>query len=85
MLHQIIAGYLERISGIVRDGQRGGRIRRDLDPAAVSLAFLGLIQPAVLLWHLSDMNYDVARHAELSWKIFSESIAARPRVKGGLR
>lgn len=77
MLREIIVGYLARIAEIVRDGQTRGSVRRDLDPGSVSLCFLGLIQPAVLLWHLSDGEFDVILHTERGWKIFVESIVPR--------
>jgi AcrR family transcriptional regulator len=71
---RMIRTYLDAIAGIVRQGQRCKRIRRDLEPPTVALMFLGMIQPAAILWHLSDGAFDVTKHTEKAWKIFSEAI-----------
>ena len=34
--------------------------------------FLGIIQPAAILWRLSEEKFDVTRHAEKAWKVMSE-------------
>jgi hypothetical protein len=36
--------------------------------------FLGLIQPAGILWHMSEGRFDVTKHVEKAWRIFSESV-----------
>jgi hypothetical protein len=36
--------------------------------------FLGLIQPAAILWNLSDGEFDVTKHAEKGWQLFQETI-----------
>jgi AcrR family transcriptional regulator len=78
-VYGMISGYLNRVQEIVRQGQREGRIRKDLDPATVSLMFLGMIQSAAILWHLSDGRFDVTRHAKRAWKIVSDFIE-KPHV-----
>jgi AcrR family transcriptional regulator len=65
--------YLEKIGDIVRQGQEEGVIRADIDPEAVSILFLGLIQPAFILWRMSDGDSDVTRSAEHSWELLSEA------------
>lgn len=75
-VYGIIKQYLNRVSQIVRQGQQGGRIRPELDPGVVAVMFLGLIQPTAILWHMSQGEFDAARHAEKSWLIFSGAIGA---------
>jgi len=72
--NQIIKAYLEKVAEIVRLGQQDGRIRPDLEPDTVSVMFLGIIQPAGILWHMSEGRFDAIRHVETAWKIFKESI-----------
>ena len=72
---EIIRAYLNGVAEIVREGQREGRIRDDLEPAALAVMFLGLVQPGAVLWYLSDGGFDVTRHATKGWEIFSEAIA----------
>lgn len=59
---------------MVRQGQKEKCIRPDINPETVSLMFLGLFQPSAFLWHLSDGGFDVTKHTEKAWKIFSEAI-----------
>jgi AcrR family transcriptional regulator len=73
-LNRKIRKYLREISEIIQKGQHENRIRKDLDPATISVMFLGIIQPAAILWHISDEAFDVAKHAEKAWKIFKESL-----------
>jgi len=75
-MYKAIAGYLDQVADIVRAGQAGGAIRPDLDPSTVAVMFLGLIQPAAILWHMSDGRFDVTRHTEKAWKVFRGAIAA---------
>ncbi len=65
-----IEAYLDEVGVIVSEGQRDGAIRKDLDPATVAVMFLGLIQPAAILWHMSAGKFDVARHTAEAWKVF---------------
>ena len=54
-----------------------GAFRLDLDPDAVSVVFLGLIQPTAILWHLSDGEFNVGRQVERAWPLFHEAIRVR--------
>jgi AcrR family transcriptional regulator len=73
-MYEIIRGYLRQVEQIIRDGQREGNIRADVDLEATSVLFLGLIQPGVVLWAMSDGEFDIAAHAEAGWKLFVEAI-----------
>lgn len=74
-VYDIISAYLEQVAVIVRQGQAAGSIRAELSPPVVAVMFLGLIQPAAILWQMSDGEFDVTKHAEKAWCIFQESIA----------
>ncbi len=73
-VYEMVGSYLKRIAAIVSEGQRTGRIRRDLDAGTISVMFLGLLQPASILWHLSDGKFDVTRHVRKAWPILSAAI-----------
>lgn len=74
ILHEIIRNYLSEIAAIVREGQEQHLFLADLDPETVSVMFLGLIQPTVILWHLSNGQFDLQRHMEKAWPIFSRAV-----------
>lgn len=76
-LFQLINGYLARVAEIIRVGQRAGNIRNDVDALTLAVHFLGIVQPAVILGHLSDGRFDVARHVKRAWKLFAETAAPR--------
>lgn len=76
-VYHVIRRYLDRVAEILRQGQRAGDLRGDLDPETTAVHFLGLIQPAATLWYLSGGKFDVTLHAERSFAQFAESIAAR--------
>jgi AcrR family transcriptional regulator len=73
---RIIRSYLDRVAEIVRQGQRDGDLRKDLNPATVSIMFLGLVQPAGVLWFVTDGRFDVARHLRSAWEVFHDAIRA---------
>jgi AcrR family transcriptional regulator len=76
-VYEMVKGYLKRVGEIVQRGQEDGQIRPELDQSTVSLMFLGMIQPAAILWRLSDGGIDITKHVEKAWQIFSEAIRAR--------
>jgi AcrR family transcriptional regulator len=76
-LYGIVKAYLEEVAQIVRQGQKDGSFRLDLDPDAVSVIFLGLIQPTAILWHLSDGEFNVGKQVEKAWPLFHEAIRVK--------
>jgi AcrR family transcriptional regulator len=73
-MYEIVREHLDAVRDIVRQGQQEGIIRPEIDAGTVSVLFLGLIQPPMILWHLSAGKFDLTRQAEEAWKIFSRAI-----------
>lgn len=73
-LYEVVNAYLNEVARIIREGQKEGLVRPELEPNAVSVVFLGLIQPAAILWHLSDGEFNVAKQMERAWPLFYEGI-----------
>jgi hypothetical protein len=42
-----------------------------VSPDAAAVMFLGLIQPAAILWLMSDGKFDIDQHAKHAWQLFS--------------
>lgn len=76
-VYHVIRRYLDRVAEILRQGQRAGDLRKDLDPEATAVHFLGLIQPSATLWYLSAGKFDVLPNAERSFEQFADSIRKR--------
>ena len=75
-VYEIINGYLDGLDEIIRDGQRKGQIRSDIDSKTVALMLLGMIQPGAILWFLSDGKFDISKQSEKNWNVFREVIRA---------
>jgi hypothetical protein len=48
-----------------------------VQPDILAVLFLGLIQPAAFLWHISGVTLDIAAHVDQAWQVFSEAIRSR--------
>ncbi len=82
-IHALLARYLGHVADLVRAGQAAGRIRPEIEPDTVALMFLGLIQPAGVLWHLTDGRFDVTRQVRRAWDVLVEAIAVAPAGPAG--
>jgi AcrR family transcriptional regulator len=69
-VHQVLQGYLQKIGGIITEGRRQGQIRADISPDTAAVMFLGLVQPAIILWLMSNGSFDVVRHTERAWRLY---------------
>jgi len=69
-LFSIIQGVLDQVAAIMREGQQSGRIRSDIPPENLAVAFLGIIQPAAVLWSLSEGRFDIRKHTQNAWKLY---------------
>ena len=76
-MFRIVSGYLAEIEDIVREGQSKGQIRRNIDPQIVSKMFFGIVQPAALLWHMSEGQYDLDTHVAAAWPVFKELLSSK--------
>jgi len=80
-IHGIISGYLREITRIIAEGQKAGELRTDVSADSAAVMFLGLVQPAIILWLMSNQTFDVAGHAEQAWGVFREMLETRPRFQ----
>jgi hypothetical protein len=40
----------------------------------IAVFFWGMIQPAAVIWNLSDGEFDLIRHSKNAWKLFLDAI-----------
>ncbi|MCG3178279.1 MAG: Fatty acid metabolism regulator protein [Phycisphaerae bacterium] len=73
-MYRGIEAYLGKVAAIIRQGQQAGQLDRDFEPGSGALMFLGLVQPAAILWHMSDGEFDVTRQARETWQLFLKAI-----------
>lgn len=84
-VYAVVGGYLRQVAEIIREGQQRGEIRRDLDPETAAVLFLGMVQPAAILWHMSAGRFDIVKHAVQGWKLFRAAIAPAAQVTAAKR
>jgi AcrR family transcriptional regulator len=70
-VYRMISNYLSEVAILVQEAQTNGRTQPDVSPDAAAVMFLGLIQPAAILWLMSDGKFDIDQHAERAWQLFS--------------
>ncbi len=73
-IFKIIQEFLGQVADIVTQGKRQGQINPGLNPETVAVMFLGLVQPPVVLWVLSNGKFEVTKHTEKAWRIFKTAI-----------
>jgi len=74
---RLVTAYFREIEEIVREGQRKGELRDDVEPLAVVLMFKGILLPAVVLWKATGGTLDIARHSEAAWRLFRDAVTPR--------
>ena len=55
-------------------GNRKGASGRTSTPQTVTMMLFGIVVPAGILWHLTEGGFDVTRHAQRAWQLFSSAI-----------
>ena len=75
--YEMLMSVLQGIEEIIREGQERGEIRTDFDARSLAVMFWGMIPASVILWHVSDGEFNVTRQAEKSWELFRDGIRVR--------
>jgi AcrR family transcriptional regulator len=73
-LYGAVQAYLAKVTGIIRQGQASGHINTEMDADTLAFMFLGLLQPAIFLHHLSGGLFDIEKQTERAWTIFSRTL-----------
>lgn len=73
-LYAIIRGVIANVAAIVSDGQQKGAIRGDLAAENIAVAFLGMIQPAAIIWSLGNGEFDLVAHGKSAWRLYADAI-----------
>jgi AcrR family transcriptional regulator len=73
-LYEIIERVIGQVSVLLEEGQERGEIRTDLTPDRLAVIFLGIIQPAAIIWHLSRGRLDLLTHTKNAWDFYREGL-----------
>ena len=76
-VYRMISNYLNEVAILVREAQSNAGTEPTVLPDAAAVMFLGLIQPAAILWLMSDGKFDIDTHAEHVWPLFRAMLQPR--------
>ncbi|MEE4600915.1 MAG: TetR/AcrR family transcriptional regulator [Desulfobacteraceae bacterium] len=79
-LYGIIRDVIGNVASIVAEGQEKGSIRKDLSAETIAVSFLGMIQPAAIIWNMSDGEFDLVQHSKNAWMLFLDAIRESVRT-----
>jgi AcrR family transcriptional regulator len=79
-LYGIIRDVIGNVASIVAEGQEKGSIRKDVPAVTIAVSFLGMIQPAAIIWNLSDGEFDLVQHSKNAWILFLDAIRESVRT-----
>lgn len=71
---QVLNQFRQHLAMMVKMGQRAGTIRQDISVETVVLLLVGIIQPAAMLYYLSNGHYDIEGHGRKAWKLLKDMI-----------
>ena len=64
----------KKLASLVKDGQKAGAIRKDIDPLTTVLMFVAMIQGLAFRWSLGGFSFSLAKEAAKTWKNFEKLI-----------
>jgi|AMWB02.1.fsa_nt_gi AcrR family transcriptional regulator len=70
-----LASYLAGVRETIAEGQKTGRVRGDIDPAALTTMFIGTINFTIVRWVLSGFVLDMGKEGVTLWENFARSVA----------
>jgi TetR/AcrR family transcriptional regulator, fatty acid metabolism regulator protein len=73
----VFSQFRQSLTMMVKMGQRAGTIRSDLSAETVILLLVGIIQPAAMLYYLSNGHYDLERNGRRAWKLLKDMIQTK--------
>ena len=69
-----INAFSLKLSKIIREGQNGGLIRKELNPRAASMILIGMVQVTTLKWSLSGFSFSLVDEGMKLWKDYEKCL-----------
>ena len=76
-LLRVINFYTQEISSLIREGQEAGIIKQNMEPQALALTIVGLIQVTVLKWSLNGFSFSPVDQGMKLWKNLERCITTK--------
>lgn len=74
--------YSSGLESLIREGQKLGVIRRDLDRRALAAMLIGMVQVLVMKWSLSGFSFSLRTEGVKLWRNFEKCIALKQKTGG---
>ena len=76
-LLRVINSYTQEISSLIQEGQEAGIIKPNMEPQALALTIVGLIQVTVLKWSLNGFSFSPVDQGMKLWKNLERCITTK--------
>jgi hypothetical protein len=76
-LLRAINTYSESLKELFLESQNCSFIKKDLDPQALALTFIGMIQVVTLKWSLSSFSFSLVKEGKRLWMNFERCVAVK--------
>ncbi len=73
-LFNFINSYTDKLSMLIKEGQKMGLIKDDIKPKSAALMIIGIVQVTVLRWSLSEFSFSLLTEGKKLWLNFVECI-----------
>jgi AcrR family transcriptional regulator len=73
-LFNFINSYTDKLSMLIKEGQKMGLIKDDIKPKSAALMIIGIVQVTVLRWSLSDFSFSLLIEGKKLWLNFVECL-----------
>jgi len=67
-LSSFINSYTDKLSILVKEGQKMDLIRKDITPKSAALIIIGIVQVTALRWSLSGFSFSLVAEGKKLWK-----------------
>ncbi len=74
VLLQTMYTFSATLASFIRDAQKFGSIRKDLDPKTTALMFIGMVQGLMFRWSLSGFSFSLKAESRKMWKNFEKCV-----------
>lgn len=71
----VLEGLIHHLTQILREGQRKGELRDDLDPEAAAMQLWGTLISATMRWYLTGGDFDVESYKNEAWDMFVRAVS----------
>ncbi len=79
ILLQTMYAFSATLASFIRDMQKSGSFRPDLDPKITALMFIGMVQGLMFRWSLSGFSFSLTAEGRKLWKNIEKCFAVQPK------